>query len=175
MQWCHTDLGANVYSWQRLLREDRRFGAPTHGAEGFDAEHFDGVMASSVLADGAHNHACVVQGDMTLPMRLLGPCCALRGITRGSAGWSAHHVAHACLFDHSPSPQRCARSGGIWDDSRCASLLAPALQPHFRLAASMLSLLHAGQSPPSWAVHASQQRMLSGAWKGAVVRFSWWQ
>ena len=53
MQWCHTDLGANVYSWQRLLREDRRFGAPGQGADGLGAEHFDGVLASNVVSDGA--------------------------------------------------------------------------------------------------------------------------
>ena len=28
-----------------------------------------------------------------------------------------HHIAGRCLFDHNPSPQRCARMGGVWDDS----------------------------------------------------------
>ena len=36
------------------------------------------------------------------------------------AGWQAHHVAGRCLYDHNPSPQRCARMGGVWDDSRSA-------------------------------------------------------
>ena len=35
----------------------------------------------------------------------------------GCAGWKVHHVAGRCLYDHSPSPQRCARMGGVWDDS----------------------------------------------------------
>lgn len=25
-----------------------------------------------------------------------------------------------CLYDHNPSPQRCARMGGVWDDSGSA-------------------------------------------------------
>ena len=33
------------------------------------------------------------------------------------AGWRLHHIARRCLYDHSPSPQRCARMGGVWDDS----------------------------------------------------------
>jgi hypothetical protein len=31
------------------------------------------------------------------------------------------HVRGACLFDHSPSPQRCARAGGVWDDTWAAT------------------------------------------------------
>jgi len=31
------------------------------------------------------------------------------------------HVRDACLFDHSPSPQRCARAGGVWDDTWAAT------------------------------------------------------
>ena len=33
-----------------------------------------------------------------------------------------HHVQDACLFDHSPSPQRCARDGGVWDDTWAATV-----------------------------------------------------
>lgn len=52
MRWCHTDLGANAYSWQRLLAEGRRFGAPGPGAEGVGAEHYDGVLASAIVNAG---------------------------------------------------------------------------------------------------------------------------
>ena len=72
MQWCHTDLGANVYSWQRLMSEDRRFGAPVHGTEGLGAEHFDGVMASSVLADGAHGACTRATKQGMVAMRAFG-------------------------------------------------------------------------------------------------------
>ncbi|KAK9840401.1 hypothetical protein WJX74_009271 [Apatococcus lobatus] len=34
-----------------------------------------------------------------------------------NTGWKVRHVTDKCLFDHSPSPQRCARLGGVWDDS----------------------------------------------------------
>ena len=33
-----------------------------------------------------------------------------------------HRVEGACLFDHSPSPQRCARLGGVWDDTWAATV-----------------------------------------------------
>ena len=33
-----------------------------------------------------------------------------------------HRVQDACLFDHSPSPQRCARDGGVWDDTWAATV-----------------------------------------------------
>ncbi|KAK9822636.1 hypothetical protein WJX81_002024 [Elliptochloris bilobata] len=38
------------------------------------------------------------------------------------AGWRVHHVRDACLFDHSPSPQRCARANGVWDDTWAATV-----------------------------------------------------
>ena len=38
------------------------------------------------------------------------------------AGWRLHRVQDACLFDHSPSPQRCARDGGVWDDTWAATV-----------------------------------------------------
>ena len=41
---------------------------------------------------------------------------------RRRAGWSVHHVQDACLFDHSPSPQRCARDDGVWDDTWAATV-----------------------------------------------------
>eukprot|EP01023_Acetabularia_acetabulum_P013725 TRINITY_DN16639_c1_g2_i1.p1 TRINITY_DN16639_c1_g2~~TRINITY_DN16639_c1_g2_i1.p1 ORF type:complete len:415 (+),score=54.24 TRINITY_DN16639_c1_g2_i1:48-1292(+) len=37
------------------------------------------------------------------------------------AGWKVQHYNHSCLFDHAPSPQRCARNGNIWDDSKANS------------------------------------------------------
>ena len=33
-----------------------------------------------------------------------------------------HRVEGTCLFDHSPSPQRCARLGGVWDDTWAATV-----------------------------------------------------
>ena len=44
-------------------------------------------------------------------MSMIGACCA---------GWEVHRVAGRCLYDHNPSPQRCARMGGVWDDSGSA-------------------------------------------------------
>ena len=52
MQWCHTDLGANVLRWSRLMAEDRRFGALKDVSGGLTAEHFDGVMMMSLLSAG---------------------------------------------------------------------------------------------------------------------------
>ncbi len=37
------------------------------------------------------------------------------------SGWNVHHVTDACLYDHNPSPQRCAQKGGVWDDTRALS------------------------------------------------------
>ena len=45
--------------------------------------------------------------NVTSMMRMVMPC----------AGWRLHHIAGRCLYDHNPSPQRCARMGGVWDDS----------------------------------------------------------
>jgi hypothetical protein len=36
-------------------------------------------------------------------------------------GWTVHHVSDSCLFDHNPSPQRCAAMAGVWDDSRAVA------------------------------------------------------
>lgn len=30
-------------------------------------------------------------------------------------------MADACLYDHNPSPQRCAQMGGVWDETRAVS------------------------------------------------------
>lgn len=65
MQWCQTDLGANVYSWQRLLAEGRRFSAPGPEAEGLGAEHYDGVLASAISKDGGS--ACNTRCSSLLP------------------------------------------------------------------------------------------------------------
>lgn len=83
LQWCHTDLGANAFNFKRLMAEDKRFGALAQHSNGLTADHYDGVMAQSML----------------------------------NTGWKVRHVTDKCLFDHSPSPQRCARLGGVWDDS----------------------------------------------------------
>lgn len=54
-----------------------------------------------------------------------------------SAGWGLHRVSGRCLVEHAPSPQACALSGRVWDDSvatttnhtggRCISLGAAKL------------------------------------------------
>ena len=54
MNWCHTDLGANVLRWPRLMQEDRRFGVLGPKANGMSAEHFDGIMVMDLLSDGVH-------------------------------------------------------------------------------------------------------------------------
>ncbi|KAK9813768.1 hypothetical protein WJX73_008320 [Symbiochloris irregularis] len=84
MQWCHTDLGANILRWPRLVAEDHRFGGMSDKSGGLTAEHFDGLMMMNLM----------------------------------SSGWKARHVEGRCLFEHSPSPQRCARQGGAWDESQ---------------------------------------------------------
>lgn len=52
MRWCHTDLGANVFRWPRLVKEDRRLGSPAANAQEHQAEHFDGLFADSIKSDG---------------------------------------------------------------------------------------------------------------------------
>ncbi|KAG2500986.1 hypothetical protein HYH03_000808 [Edaphochlamys debaryana] len=37
--------------------------------------------------------------------------------TLKSSGWKIHYFRGRCLVNHAPSPQQCALSGGIWDDS----------------------------------------------------------
>lgn len=83
LRWCHTDLGANVLSWPRLLHEGKRFSQLAPIACGLSAEHFDGVLAHHLV----------------------------------DSNWTVHHVTDSCLYDHSPSPQRCARIGGVWNDA----------------------------------------------------------
>ena len=52
MQWCHTDLGANVLRWPRLMAEDRTFGGLNDKSGGLTAEHFDGVMMMDLISSG---------------------------------------------------------------------------------------------------------------------------
>ena len=35
------------------------------------------------------------------------------------------HLSGRCLFEHDPSPQRCARLGGVWDDTLTHALDSP--------------------------------------------------
>ena len=76
MRWCHTDLGAVVYRWGRMMREDLRFGK-LEGQNRFTGE--DALMAELVV----------------------------------KRGWKVAHLAGQCLFDQGPSPQMCARLGGV--------------------------------------------------------------
>lgn len=104
LQWCHTDLGANAFNFKRLMAEDKRFGALAQHSNGLTADHYDGVMAQSMLNTGTHKllhqHACCVLA------------AACRNTVGGPhqqvlqhAGWKVRHVTDKCLFDHSPSPQ----------------------------------------------------------------------
>ena len=52
LQWCHTDLGANAFNYERLIREDKRFGALAQHSNGLTADHYDGVMAQAMLNTG---------------------------------------------------------------------------------------------------------------------------
>jgi hypothetical protein len=52
MEWFKTDLGSNVMRASRLLREDRRYALQGPMAYGLPAEHFDGILAASLRADG---------------------------------------------------------------------------------------------------------------------------
>lgn len=38
------------------------------------------------------------------------------------AGWKVTHISDRCLVEHAPSPQRCAQSSGVWDDSVAATV-----------------------------------------------------
>lgn len=49
LRWCHTDLGANVLSWPRLIQEDKRFSQLAPISCGLSAEHFDGVLAHHLV------------------------------------------------------------------------------------------------------------------------------
>ena len=49
LRWCHTDLGANILSWPRLIQENKRFSQLGPIACGLSAEHFDGVLAKHLV------------------------------------------------------------------------------------------------------------------------------
>lgn len=66
MQWCHTDLGANALSWPRLMREDRRLGAMEGDAGELAADHFDGVLAQTLLDAGAPSLAATAKAPLLL-------------------------------------------------------------------------------------------------------------
>lgn len=36
-------------------------------------------------------------------------------------GWKIHFIHGRCLVNHAPSPQQCALSGGVWDDTAMAN------------------------------------------------------
>lgn len=50
--WCQTDLGANALNWPKLLLEERRFGGLASEAGNFTADHFDGIMAETLVVAG---------------------------------------------------------------------------------------------------------------------------
>lgn len=83
LSWCQTDLGANAISFPKFMQEARMFGSLHQEAGGLGADHFDGILAETLVA----------------------------------AGWKVARVTSKCLFSHSPNPQECAWSGGVWDDS----------------------------------------------------------
>jgi hypothetical protein len=83
LSWCQTDLGANAISFPKFMQEARMFGSLHEEAGGLGADHFDGILAETLVA----------------------------------AGWKVVRVTSKCLFSHSPNPQECAWSGGVWDDS----------------------------------------------------------
>ena len=47
MKWCHTDLGAVAYSWERMIESDLRFGELEGKFTGEDA-----MMAELLVKDG---------------------------------------------------------------------------------------------------------------------------
>ena len=75
MQWCHTDLGANALSWPRLMREDRRLGAMEGDAGELAADHFDGVLAQTLLDAGAPSLAATGKAPLLL---YIGVECSLK-------------------------------------------------------------------------------------------------
>lgn len=70
MRWCHTDLGANVFRWPRLLKEDRRLGSPAANAQEHQAEHFDGLFANTLKTDGNSAHLFRIESKSTHPYLL---------------------------------------------------------------------------------------------------------
>ena len=113
LRWCQTDLGANALRWRRWMREGRRFGGmaakcatgpilPMDGiestvvwrltvkyfvsrADGLPAEHFDGILAQALVAEGwpvKRVHQCLfdhspspqVLTNRKLPMLLYHHC-----------------------------------------------------------------------------------------------------
>eukprot|EP01024_Parvocaulis_polyphysoides_P035578 TRINITY_DN3153_c0_g1_i1.p1 TRINITY_DN3153_c0_g1~~TRINITY_DN3153_c0_g1_i1.p1 ORF type:complete len:375 (-),score=48.81 TRINITY_DN3153_c0_g1_i1:204-1208(-) len=81
LQWCKTDLGANIMKIRKLVLNSWQFGVLDDSGR-FTGQ--DGIMAQKLV----------------------------------EAGWRVAHFTDTCLFDHSPSPQRCARNGNVWDDSK---------------------------------------------------------
>lgn len=52
MRWCHTDLGANVYRWPKLIQEKHRLGQLAPFACGLPAENYDGVLVHRLVEAG---------------------------------------------------------------------------------------------------------------------------
>ena len=75
MQWCHTDLGANALSWPRLMREDRRLGGVGGDPGELAADHFDGVLAQTLLDAGAPSLAATGKAHVLLH---IGVECSLK-------------------------------------------------------------------------------------------------
>ena len=51
-RWCHTDLGANVYRWPKLIEQDQRLGQLAPYACGLPAENYDGVLMHRLIDIG---------------------------------------------------------------------------------------------------------------------------
>ena len=52
LRWCQTDLGANAISFPKFMQEARTFGSLHKEAAGLGADHFDGILAETLVADG---------------------------------------------------------------------------------------------------------------------------
>ena len=130
LRWCHTDLGANVVSYQRFLAEGRRFGGLGVSAGGSwelgaaKAPACQGV----VLGKGGHQVAALLlsQAKHGLTHAPLDWPAWLQGVSGGlgaehfdgimmqllmAASWRVKHLEGYCPFNHAPSFQ--VRRGGL--------------------------------------------------------------
>jgi len=143
LRWCQTDLAATVYYWPRIVEEDVKFwdasfpgdAAGSHDgrlAEGLASVGLAGLrrrkLAAEVEAAAAAAAAASARAasaspqtrpPSSPPLPLVPPPEYVPSFPGEERPWRAVRLfpGQRCLVDHHPSPQRCAREGGVWDDS----------------------------------------------------------
>ena len=101
LRWCHTDLGANVLHWPKLLAGNHRFGELAPFAGGLSAEHFDGVLVHKLLVQNwvvAHlNSSCLCDHSPSPQVKIALPLLAIGKMTQQCLQMSSDATASLCL------------------------------------------------------------------------------